>query len=474
VEAAIVQKGRLSDAPPIAGPYREIELPGGASIPFYVIPFDEEGICSGPVTRAHLISELSARAPTDVFLFSHGWNNTWPAAIARYDSFITGFARTRGDHPLPGAQDFDPILIGVFWPSAVLVTEEEEGPVIAAGGADDAAVPADLAELATVARAVSRGDRERFYELAQLPELSGDEAQELAAILTPVWSDGPADDELGPVTEAVSAHELVDVWEEIDRSQDRGSPDSGSAPIDFGFGDEPSGADPPVAADPGVAGVFDGLRRLSPRNLVRTTTVRMMKDRAGRVGGHGVHDLLRDSLSATDARVHLIGHSYGGKVVLSALCSGDLPRPVDSVLLLQPAVSHLCFAADVPGLDQPGGYRDALSPTRVRRPVRTTFSSHDAPLTRFFHLALRRRTDLGEIAIAGEPPGRYAALGGFGPGGLSDEGTVEPAQDPGEPYAHGDRARVIGVESSRVISGHGDISNPWTWWMLVDQIREGG
>jgi hypothetical protein len=73
-----------------------------------------------------------------------------------------------------------------------------------------------------------------------------------------------------------------------------------------------------------------------------------------------------------------------------------------------------------PAKERPGGYRRALD--RVFRPILCTFSQHDAPLHRFFHLILRRDKDLGEmkIAAAGEPPSRFAALGGYGPRGSGE------------------------------------------------------
>ena len=76
------------------------------------------------------------------------------------------------------------------------------------------------------------------------------------------------------------------------------------------------------------------------------------------------------------------------KVVLSALCNGPAPsRKVDSVLLLQPALSCYAFTADLDG--KPGGYRPAFD--RVRLPIITTYSGHDEPLTKVFHLAVRRQ-----------------------------------------------------------------------------------
>src|SRR3712207_6885202 len=50
------------------------------STPFFIIPFDKDGACPAPRTRAALIKEVSSGAPSHVFLFSHGWNNDWPKA----------------------------------------------------------------------------------------------------------------------------------------------------------------------------------------------------------------------------------------------------------------------------------------------------------------------------------------------------------------------------------------------------------
>src|SRR5262249_33596848 len=161
--------------------------------------------------------------------------------------------------------------------------------------------------------------------------------------------------------------------------------------------------------------LIGGAKRYLPRDLLRLFTVRQMKDRAGVVGATGVAALLAEIGALGAARVHLIGHSYGARLLLSALGASDAPPLVAAaMLLLQPAVSHLCFAAHVEATGQPGGYRRALA--RVRAPIVATFSRHDVPLRRVFHLAVRRRRDAGELQIAGDdPPSIFAALGGYGP-----------------------------------------------------------
>lgn len=96
-------------------------------------------------------------------------------------------------------------------------------------------------------------------------------------------------------------------------------------------------------------------------------------------------------------------------------------------------MSALCFATDVDGSGRPGGYRSGLE--RSRQPVLTTFSSHDVPLTRLFHWAVRRASDPGEAVIAGIPaPSRYAALGGFGPQGCDADCVVVPPAAPPQGY----------------------------------------
>ena len=215
---------------------------------------------------------------------------------------------------------------------------------------------------------------------------------------------------------------------------------------------------------------------MDPRNLLRLFTVRQMKDRAGLVGANGVGPLVRDMLSTTDGhtRYHLVGHSYGARVLLNAVARPNgqpLPRPVDSLLLLQPAVNHLCFANSLPG-GPVGGYRKALE--LVKHPIMSTFSARDFPLRNTFHWALNRSKDLGEVQVAGdEPPNQYAALGGYGPRGTQDSREVA-IKDPGDRYDFGETApRIWAVNGTRTITDHSDIYSESTAWALFDLATAG-
>lgn len=440
------------------GPYRNVKLDDGTEAPFYIIPFDKKGRCEGPQTRQHLVDAVQNGTYTDVFLFSHGWNNDWATSVARYEDFLKGYMDMRRRHSLAVSTPYRPLLVGIFWPSTALVFgEKEKGPSIAAAGdpaAMDAAVAEERADVREIAEQLPDADVERFYELVQKELLTQEEALDLAGIAQRLMASGGGDET--PSEGPPSAEEILRVWKAASPEPETVSDE------DFGT------ADGGGAAGPQAAG---GLGFLDPRPAVRMFTVWQMKDRAGTVGVKGVGPLLRDLLARSQARVHLIGHSYGGKVVLSAISfGGDLPRKVRSILLLQPAVSHLSFAQKVPGTDRPGGYRVALD--RVESPVLTTFSAHDVPLTKVFHLAVRRDDDLGEAKIAaeGEPPSKYAALGGFGPR-QSGEQLLEIRKHPNR-YDLGGATRIYGLNGSKdkVIAGHGEISNEATWWALYNLV----
>jgi hypothetical protein len=453
----------------IVGPLRAVRV-GDWQAPVYMLPFDEDGVCTAPRTRAHLIDAVRDAQVTNVVLLSHGWNTNWVGATGLYDTFIDGLLRVRAQQPDPAP--FRPIFVGIFWPSIVLTLPWERGPRIAGGADAPVDGPAEdwQEQLRTVAQTVEPGARGRFYELATQPGLNAEELTELATLLAPVWAGADAEDELGG-SSGQDAAGLVALWQKVAAQFPAppapAGPTPGPGPLPPPGPFSGAGGAGPLTGGPAAAGALD---LLDPRNLVRVTTVRMMKDRAGRVGGAGVAALLGDVLGAGGAAVHLVGHSYGGKVVLSAV--GRMPdaaRPVESVLLLQPALSYLCFDRSVPGLGRPGGYRPALA--RSRQPVLTTFSSRDVPLGTLFHLAVNRDSDLGEQVIAAAPPSRYAALGGYGPTVDEPASVTVAVSPPGSPYDRGGDREVLGIQASDVISGHGDINNPSTWWMLADQVR---
>ncbi len=474
----------MSDALPVA-PYKILSV-DGQDVPWYIVPFDKDGQCTGPKTLQHLLSAVQNGAFTDIFIFSHGWNNDWKSASTRYDEFIAGYTKLRLENGLTYASAHRPLLVGVFWPSTALVAPWESAPKFASSGdgatvADhdrnqDAAVAQFQTDLQELAELVDPPRRPRLYELLQREDAwSADEQRELAGLLAPVWNRLQSRSDTDPAaasTAPLTPEELHAVW---NASTSRATPEDEGLDPDALGGLERGGAVSDAAAASSLGDVLG-----APRNLLRTFTVLQMKDRAATVGASGVGAMLRALLSATpSARVHMVGHSYGCAVVLSAICypdAHDLPRKVDSVLLLQPAVSRFCFAERIPGSTAPGGYRVAFA--RVVQPILATFSTHDVALTKLFHVAARRDRDLGQAKIAAaapSAPSKYAALGGYGPDGCAAaECAFQPMLPVGARYTLDQPStRVIGLNADRAISGHGAISVPETWWALYNQVTTG-
>ena len=109
----------------------------------------------------------------------------------------------------------------------------------------------------------------------------------------------------------------------------------------------------------------------------------------------------------------------------------------------------------------------------VRKPILSTFSNRDIPLTKLFHLAVIRDSDWGEMKIAGVPPSKFAALGGFGPGGLEDgESTTVTMPAVAQKYPAADGTlKVIGVDGSDgKIKGHGDVATDFTAWAHLNLV----
>lgn len=400
----------------------------GRQVPRYLITFDKSGALTSPKSADHLISELGAGRGRDVFLYSHGWNNDFPTAVARYDEFLRELSRLAEADPQTLPQDFDPVFVGIIWPSTALTILGENAPDIAAETASTAELAAKLSSDGAAAA------------LARKPgKLDQADATELASLLVAGIDDDPDEEVV-----AIESGDLIAAATAVQEAAAPAAAQPGSFD-DFG----PAAAPAAEAQAAGLLGYLDA------RWLVRVATVLSMKSRAGIVG-RGVAGLVDRILQLDAPRLILTGHSYGAKVVMSALAMTAPKRPAHAAALLQPAVSRLCFAADI-GDGREGGFRANLD--RVQLPILTTYSHRDLPLYRLFHLVARRKEDLGEVQLAAES--RFAALGGYGPEGcMPGEVVIEHFAPTLTHYAWpGMPVRIVAFDGTDAISGHGDVAN---------------
>jgi pimeloyl-ACP methyl ester carboxylesterase len=445
-----------------AGPLLMIKGGGGADLPLYLVSFDKQGKCTSPRTRAALLADAASGHFTDLHIYCHGWNNVFDEAVRHYAEFFTEYAALRGAAGLD-AQRYKPLVVGLIWPSTALLAPGEESPRLAsfdgapAKQAPDAAAAPDVAALADD---LAPADAKRLAALAtRQGALEGDDAAALAQLLAPLLGRHADGDSEGAVPADEPAM-LLTRWGKDAPASSAPAGAPGRLPL------EGEAANVEVEA----GGL---LRFLDPREIIRKATVFLMKDRAGTVGAAGVAELVRDVAAIKNLRVHLTGHSYGAKVMLSALARLPESRQVTSVLLLQAAVSARCFAPAIPERSgKPGGYHEVLGKSVL--PPFVTFSPHDQALSRFYPLALRRGRDIGDIE-AGAPSSLFAALGAVGPQGMAPgELELTPLLDqPGfyTPAAKGVRIRAL--DGARAIHDHGDVRNRFTEWALANLVRAG-
>ncbi|MBW7901794.1 MAG: hypothetical protein H3C26_09970 [Rhodocyclaceae bacterium] len=416
----------------------------GISLETWIVRFDKHGGNTSPDTPQVLLDRLAATPDSPVIVFSHGWNNNDKYATERYAKFLANLQTHFSTH---GGSARPPIFVGLRWPSMWFPFDKAPA---AAGMANAEAV--GLAQLKEeLAEELLEADRRRFRALADLPRLSESEVGELADLFGPsLQSLGAADIE-GAEASGIDRKSLLATLQAL--QADRDSPADGGA----------------------VRGKDWYVDTLFP---LRVLSVFVMKNRAGMVGRQGVSRLVRDILRKSRGPLHLIGHSYGAKVVLAAVAAQSLPRKVDSLLLLQPAISYLCFAEKVPERGLPGAYRIALS--RTAGSVAATFSRWDSSLHWFYHRIMWMKNDPGELDVAAEaldaagaPPNRFAALGGYGPRDAG-EILVSELPMPGTATPALREECLIAFDGSlgERISGHGDVSNTYTAWLLHQQMKK--
>ncbi|HEY4958960.1 MAG TPA: CHAT domain-containing protein, partial [Caldimonas sp.] len=170
--------------------------------------------------------------------------------------------------------------------------------------------------------------------------------------------------------------------------------------------------------------------------------------------------------AAPKARFHLMGHSFGC-IVVSATVAGKeagpaLPRPVDSLFLVQGALSLWSYASDIPyAVGTPGYFYRTIKNALVRGPIITTRSTHDTAVGRFYPIGAQIRQQL----VLGNDFPAYGGIGSFGIQGASgiQDMPMRPAT-----FAYGFKAGAIyNLEASAIIcngggasGAHSDIAHP--------------
>ena len=425
-----------------------------AGRPHWEVGFDDNGTPDQGEADA-LLRELPGADLTDLFVFSHGWNNDRGQARRLYQRY---FEQLPGLLAQGGAQDVRAGSLGVVWPSKRWADEPEPTGDGGGGGA------AGLGEAAAPAPAAAAGDGALVEDLKDV--FGGDDRRAALDELARLLEERPEDPAALARFQALMAELATDPDAEA-AGEDQGEQALVTDDPEEVFGRFADAV--PETGEGGAAGLGDTFGRLwkGAKEALRQLTYFEMKKRAGVVGKQGLGPLLgRIAQADPQVRVHLIGHSFGARLVsfaLAGLPPGD--SPVKSLYLLQGAFSHFAFADALPMDRSRGGALKGMA-ARVDGPLAASFSVHDTAVGKLYPLAsLSSRDDAAGLED------QLFRWGGIGhDGAQAVEATVATLGPVGTTYPF-QRGRFVNLDGNGVITqgpppsgAHSDIFHPELVW----------
>ena len=435
-----------------------------SGFPYLEVEFDKKGKIVDGAKVDGAVKELGRLGITDLIVVSHGWNNDMNAARDHYKRFAA-VMRAAADRHLAGRRT---AILGVLWPSKKFA-DAKLTPGGAAGGqsAEQAALLAQLDALEGAFTA--RGADGRLKEAKKLvPKLASPKVQaqflELIRAAARQPKAAKPDDNPEEGSEPIFKITAEEAFRDLDRpitARRRSAPGAGGAAVARGAGGAAFNL-----GDVG-RGVFAAAQR-----LLNFTTYYQMKERAGLIGRSGLHPVLqRLRRDLPTMRLHLVGHSFGARLVTAASSAGSSPHnaTVSTLTLLQGAFSHHGFAQDYqPGKN--GLFRHVVSPGRVNGPILISHTDNDTAVGVLYAIASR----LAGQQAAGVGDARDL-FGGIGRNGAvktpeADFGTLGPAKTK---YRFA-RGTVYNLQADAFIADHGDVHKPEVANALAQAIAASG
>jgi hypothetical protein len=431
-----------------------------SGFPYAELEFDKE---AGIVKRKDFDELLDAVAegddPADVLVFVHGWNNDMDEARDWYGELAQKFRTVLdGPHCPAGASDRRFLILGVLWPSK----KWAERSLIAGGAASaeggtphDDEIVARLDELKGFFDADGADDRlEKAKALVPQLEDDPDAQDEFVELIRELVPPGAKDDP-DDYTDAVVKDPGQKVLERLEAPVEPEIDDEGGGAQSMDEWDEDEEASAEAGGAAGLGFLFSGIKAGAERFL-NLTTYYQMKERAGTIGATGLNPCLRKIRERRkETRLHLIGHSFGGRLVTAATM-GDPSKPAvkpDTVTLLQAAFSHYGFAAKYRDGDKDGFFRAVVTGHMSAGPILITHSKRDMAVGYAYPLASRLAGQ--DASFLGDENDRF---GGIGRNGAQDtpERDVGTLEAVGGSYTFS-ADKLHNLNADRVIGGHSDI-----------------
>ena len=372
--------------------------------PYFEALFDKNGALTNSVSLPAGI--------TDLFVMAHGWRNDANEATKLYTDFFNNFF----DPQVVSAARFAGrkcAIVGVFWPSKnfdALIAAQGAGTAQNAAAIGDAVsdpesqnkLVAQLEALKASGVFDEPAQRQALTEAqALIPDLdkkaTAREAfvQKLRSLMDP---GAAGKEDASDIFLKMDPNDLFHRLNIPANAVDASIPKTGKA-----LALAPGGAVVATGHAAGLLDIFKGATAAAS-NAASFLSYFMMKQRAGAVGTNGVAPLI-DKLAPGVERIHLIGHSFGGRVVAAAALASTNEK-IHSMSFLQAAFSHNGFS---PAALMNGFFRAVIEKQRVKGPLIATHTKNDTAVGIAYPLASRIS---GTVAAAlGDEHDKFGGLG---------------------------------------------------------------
>jgi dienelactone hydrolase len=441
--------------------------------------FDIEFTKDGAVfDNAQLDAVVAGLGPvTDLLVLSHGWNNDKAEAKELYDNLMGNVDKlldlTKQSSVPQTLDDFAKRLRGrtfaavrIYWPSKRFTDAE----LIPGGGA--ASAQAEQQNIAAIEKVLD--------SLKENPQRLGDrtvdpargQAMERAKALLPKLATVAAQKEFVKL--------LRQMLDPAMAEKDDASAGFMSVAPETLFANAAAPVVAPTAdAGGGSTGMTDGAAasalgdllsgvQAAARRIANFATYYEMKSRAGVVGSKGVADMLqRVRAQKNTIRIHLVGHSFGGRLVTAAASALPPNTAGVSVSLLQAAFSHNGLSGGFgDGGKDKGFFRAIIDHKRVSGPIIITHTKNDRAVGIAYPLASRIA---GQNAAAlGDQNDPYGGMGRNGAQNTAEADNVATMGLPGTRYSF--KPGGIHNISSDLITGHSDVTRIEVAYALMSAV----
>jgi hypothetical protein len=420
--------------------------------PFCWLEFDQNGALVDANAPEAITTMLNAPGVADFVVMSHGWQNTKADAAKLYGT-LWGHAAT-----VLHTRDAAKIgVVGIVWPAKQYSTDLDAaaaaGTVGGTRSVGDGAAAPDLSPAAFEAK------------LDEIRDLFGADA-------------GPIVDAARDAADGINFATADALFRASRNAVDapRADPELAQNRKFFDPNDSPevvlgSLIEPPsIKAAPqmghvsglgdAIGGLFNGPRAAVARVLNQLTYYEM-KTRAGVVGAALGGKVLPGLHLTAGKRLHLVGHSFGARLVTAAASAlpANPPFELFSLTLLQGAFSHNGLSAEASG-----AFANVLG--KPTGPISITHTHNDSACTFWYALASRLSND--STKGFGDADDIFGAMGANGAQKLkAGAGVADNGGPPFKPQS----GKVNGFLANAYISEHNDVTNQTCGQLLANVIE---